>query len=193
MSEAVATRPIYELSSSERLKEALAQLPPHPRVQSGHPDAQKLYTQFDVMDHLTGRTYICQMVQDTYSDRPCEGVGSYYRSFKRGHIGPDGEVLVLNNEFGWRQAVIEYHGGWIITIMNERTYGWPPDRYLSALEWSEQLSTIENSSIAAAAIDATLRQGVSPFSTLKDFLLLCHDIHRKRTVTSHHDPKILYV
>lgn len=171
--------PIYMQKSSDRLKDALRNLPPHPRVRDNSSNADKLYTEFDVLDSLHAKVYIRQSLRDTYSDRPCEGIGSYDRSFQHGIIAPDGEVILLNNEFGWRQALMEYHGGWIITIFGEQG-GRPPEMRMKTELWASHLAGIEDGYLRSEIISKSLVSGIPSEPTFKDYLFFCHEVHREK-------------
>ena len=170
MSDTLSSRPIYELKSSERLKIALEHLPPLPFN-------RPYFTEFDVLDTVTSKVVVTQWATDDFADKPAEGIGGFFPYFQHGIILPDGGILVGNNVLGWRMAVIEYHGGWFITILNgegSRTPTFPVNAEL----WASMLGYIENPVMRSEALGKMVIDGVSGRS-FKDLLLFVHGIHRR--------------
>jgi hypothetical protein len=177
-------RPLHELTSSERLKHALKFLPPLPFD-------RPYFTEFHVLDTTCSKVIVTQRMIDNIADQPAEGIRGFHLYFQNGVILPNGEVLVSNGVLGWRMAVLEYHGGWYITILNgvgSRSTHFP----ISAHLWAAMLGEIEDVRLRCEALDKMMRIGVTGTS-MHDYLLYVHGIHRNHTLhsPSHDKPSVI--
>lgn len=168
-------RASYNRSSSIRLKEALALLPP-----SGmHRTDAKRYTEFRILDSLSSKILTTEHYVDDTADKAPEGIGSFGPYFRHGIILPDGEMMIGHSILDWRMSVFEYHGGWYITIINGS--GRPVDFPVVPALWGSTLADVEDQRIRSEAMAQTAVDGVQPVSSYRDLLLFVHNIHRHKT------------
>ena len=98
----------------ENLKRMYTLLPDVPEQWGKRP----VHTQCEIIDSLSGKVLFFQHVEEPFLDKPSEGIAAFNSSVSRVTRTAQGEWIALGDSFYWRYVVMNYHGGYYLTVVN---------------------------------------------------------------------------
>ncbi|WJJ54889.1 hypothetical protein [Xanthomonas phage RTH11] len=167
----------YERKASEKLLEMFALFPPVPEAWGN----RAVTTRFHVLNSLKSCVLFKQTVDESYHDRPSEGITAFPDGFKSGTINADGRVTEVTDLFHCRLIMMHYHGGWYITVVDDVNALKPIP---NPAEWAKRIARLQDDRMREdmTVAFANLMLGITRIEDHYAYLNMAHDCHSRQHI-----------